>query len=152
VALRPDESLAAVSPSPARGATACTVYLSFVMDRVLKGGVEQDSFLFMGARGSSDEARGNSAILSIRGAFTDTSGESSCSRKLPARPPLGALYAASGRDALLAVRALLLLRGVLESNYTTYNQKKVTYMVMSTQTSDADKDPYYYTSARFVLA
>jgi hypothetical protein len=106
----------------------------------------------MGARGSSDEARGNSAILSIRGAFTDTSGESSCSRKLPARPPLGALYAASGRDALLAVRALLLLRGVLESNYTTYNQKKVTYMVMSTQTSDADKDPYYYTSARFVLA
>jgi hypothetical protein len=80
----------------------------------------EERLLFMGARGSSDEARGNSAILSIRGALTDTSGESSWSRMLAVRL-LGALYVGSGSDALLAVRALL-FRGVLEVNCTGGNK------------------------------
>jgi hypothetical protein len=74
----------------------------------------------MGAKGSSDEARGNSAILSIRGALTDTSGESSRSRMLMVRL-LGIPYVGSGRDALRAVRALL-FRGVLEDSCTGGNK------------------------------
>jgi hypothetical protein len=53
----------------------------------------------MGTKWSSDEASGNSAILSIRGALTETSGESSRSRMLMVLL-LGVPYVGSGRDAL----------------------------------------------------
>lgn len=137
VALRPEESLP-LSPSPV--CSTWTVYLSLVMDRLMEGGVEHeprpeagDSFLLlMGAKGSSDEARGNSAILSIRGALTDTSGESSWSRMLMVRL-LGVPYVGSGRDALRVVRALL-FRGVLEDSCTEWNTSLVSirYTFVST--------------------
>lgn len=73
----------------------------------------------MGTKGSSDEASGNSAILSIRGALTETSGESSPSRILMVLL-LGVSYVGSGRDALRAVRVLL-FRGVLEGICTEGN-------------------------------
>jgi len=91
----------------------------------MEGGVEHKPWpgagesLLMGAKGSSDEARGNSAILSIRGALTDTSGEFSRSRMLMVRL-LGIPYVGSGRDALRAVQALL-FRGVLEDSCTGGN-------------------------------
>jgi hypothetical protein len=66
-------------------------------------------------RGSSpDEASGNSAILSMRGEFTDTSGDSSCCRMLMLLR-LGVSNTGSGSDALRASRVLLLSTGVLEN-------------------------------------
>jgi hypothetical protein len=70
----------------------------------------------MGTKGSSDEASRNSAILSIRGALTETSGESSRSRILMVLL-LGVPYVRSGRGALRAARALL-FKGVLEGSCT----------------------------------
>jgi hypothetical protein len=107
VALRPEESLP-LSPSVRN---TWIVHLSLVIDRLIKGGVEHEpwpgeSLLWMGSKGSSDDASGNSAILSIRGAFTETSGESSCSRMLMLRL-VGVSYVDSGSDALLAGRAIL---------------------------------------------
>jgi hypothetical protein len=76
VALRPEESLP-LSPSAVR--STWIVHLSLVIDWLTEGGVEHDPWadesLWMGWKGSSEEAIGNSAILSIRGAFTETSGE-----------------------------------------------------------------------------
>lgn len=57
------------------------MHLSFVIEQSMLSGEEDeqradvDDVLGMGSRGSSDEARGNSAILSILGALTETSGE-----------------------------------------------------------------------------
>lgn len=75
---------------------------------MLSGVVEEhcadvDEVPRMRMNGSSEEARGNSAILSIRGALTETSGDST----LPSRPAL-ALYGVwkgvalvdNGRDCL----------------------------------------------------
>ena len=59
-----------------------TVHLSFVIEQsALSGGEEEhcadvDEVLRTGNKDSSDEPKGNSAILSIRGALTETSGES----------------------------------------------------------------------------
>lgn len=62
-----------------------------------------DEVLWTGMRGSSEEAKGNSAILSIRGAFTETSGDST----LPKGPTWGlygvctaAALVENGREAL----------------------------------------------------
>lgn len=63
--------------------------------------------------GSSDEASGNSAILSIRGEFTETSGEFSRFSILVLWP--GVSYIGNGRDTLPARRELL-LTGFLERN------------------------------------
>jgi hypothetical protein len=73
----------------------------------------------MGTKGSSDEASRNSAILSIRGALTETSGESSRSRILVVLL-LGVPYVGSGRDDLRAVRALL-FKGVPEGSWKEGN-------------------------------
>lgn len=59
----------------------CIVHLSFVIEQSMLSGEEDEQHadvedvLGMGSKGSSDEARGNSAILSILGALTETSGD-----------------------------------------------------------------------------
>ena len=53
---------------------------------------------------SSQEARGNSAIRSILGALTETSGERMLSRKLKLGLHEGAFVAARGRDTLRPCR------------------------------------------------
>lgn len=85
------------------------MHLSFVIERLMLSGDEEehcadvDEVSRMQMNGSSEEARGNSAILSIRGALTETSGDST----FPSRPTL-ALYGVgkglalvdNGRDTL----------------------------------------------------
>lgn len=57
------------------------MHLSFVIEQSMLSGDEDeqradvDDVFGMGSKGSSDEASGNSAILSIRGALTETSGD-----------------------------------------------------------------------------
>lgn len=87
-----------------------TVHLSFVIERsglsevVEEHCAEVDEVLRIGKSGSSEEVNGNSAILSMRGALTEISGDST------ERRPAWALYGVStptalvgnGRDALRA--------------------------------------------------
>lgn len=90
--------------SPPSTRKICTVHLSLVMERSPQLGVLAAEP--RGRRGSSQEARGNSAIRSILGAFTETSGERMLSRKL--RLGLrGVLAAGRGRDALRPCRSHL---------------------------------------------
>lgn len=64
------------------------MHLSIVIEwSTLTGGEDEhradvDEVLRMGKRGSSEDAKGNSAILSIRGALTETSGDSMLPRRL----------------------------------------------------------------------
>ena len=72
------------------------MHLSLVIDlSVIDGGM---SFM-MGYNGSSDDASGNSAILSIRGALTDTSGDFNLVRMSTSRFFSGALNMCGESDA-----------------------------------------------------
>lgn len=99
VGLRSEESLP-FSPSVRN---IWMVHLSFVMDRSTKRGVAEepwaDDSLWIENKGSSEEANGNSAILSIRGALTEISGDSTRWRMLIFRL-WGVSNAAKGRDTL----------------------------------------------------
>lgn len=87
VGLRSEESLP-LSPSVRN---IWTVHLSLVMERSTHRGVVleepwAEECLRTEKSGSSEEARGNSAIRSIRGVFTETSGDSTRRRMLALRP------------------------------------------------------------------
>jgi hypothetical protein len=102
VTLRPEDPSLRLSSAARK---VCAVHLSLVSDRLMDGGVAEhapraDDALPSENKGSSDEASGNSAILSIRGEFTETSGDVSCSRMLMLR--LGVSNAGNGSDALRA--------------------------------------------------
>lgn len=100
----PEESLP-LSPSPRK---IWIVHLSLVMERSPQfSGVEVEPCtdeIFLEKNGSSDDARGNSAILSMRGALTEMSGET-----IPFRTPrlrlAGVSNVGKGSDALLLGRA-----------------------------------------------
>ena len=83
--------------------------MSFVIERSALSIDEEENFADvddvprMSKRGSSEEAKGNSAILSILGALTETSGES----KLRSKPTFAlygvakaAVLVGNGRDTL----------------------------------------------------